>query len=357
MMTRFTTTMLTVLAVLFAALFLYQQQKATALQHKLDALQSLTISAKDTSQTITINTTALQQQVQTLQVAHDAATNRAAVLAQAVQQLETATASNQVVAAAAAAAERTPVAQPAAAKKSDDSAKGFAQSLALLMKDPAMKDTLRAQTKMALEPMYAGLIQDLGLQNEDADALRELLVERQMGAVGLSAQLMDGSLSAQQEKEVMAQIEKEQAQVDGMIKNMLGDENYARYKDYQKTEQERMILSQFRQQLSGSDAALDRATEDKLVNAMGSAREEVRKSGDYFDAQKSRPSEYTSDAVTKYLQQEERIAARTLDQARTFMSPQQFEKYQAFQETQLQMRAAQMKMAQRMFDRSAQEKQ
>jgi len=349
-MTRFTMTMLTVLAVLFAALFLYQQQKATALQRKLDELQSLTVSAKDTTQTITINNTALQQQVQTLQVAHDAATNRAAVLAQAVQQLETTSVSNQVVAAAVAA--RTPAAQPA--KKADDSAKGFAQSLATLMKDPAMKDTLRTQMKMALEPMYAGLIQDLGLQNEDADAFRELLVERQMGAVALSAQLMEGSMSAQQEKDVMAQIEKEQAQVDTMIKSMLGDDNYARYKDYQKTEQERMALSQFRQQLSGTDVTLDRATEDKLVSAMGSAREELRKSGDYFDAQKSRPSQYTSDAVAKYQQQEERVSASTLEKARAFMSPKQFEKFQAFQETQLQMRAAQMKMAQRMFDKSAQ---
>ncbi|MCX7005516.1 MAG: hypothetical protein NTV22_19925 [bacterium] len=350
-MTRFTMTMLTALAALFAVLFLYQQQKATALQRKLDELQSLTISAQDTTKTITVTDTALQHQVQTLQVAHDAATNRAAVLAQAVQQLETATASNQVIAAAAMTAERALATHPA--KKSDDSAKGFAQSLATLLKDPAMKDTLRTQTKMALEPMYAGLIQDLGLQNEDAVAFRELLVERQMGAVGLSAQLMDGSLSVQQEKDVMAQIEKEQAQVDGMIKNMLGDENYARYKDYQKTEHERMVLSQFRQQLSGTDATLDRATEDKLVGAMGSAREELRKSGDYFDAKKSRPGEYTSDAVAKYQQQEERISASTLDKARAFMSPKQFEKFQAFQESQLQMRAAQMKMAQRMFDKSA----
>jgi hypothetical protein len=344
MLTRFTTTLMTILTVLFAVLFLYQQQKATALQRKLDEQQQV---ARIATQAITLTNSLLQLQVQTLQTTRDDATKRVAALTEAVQHLEAAASNAATTAAAAPAAAAT----AAPAKKEENSAKGFAQSLASMMKDPAMKDTLRTQMKMALEPMYGGLLQDLGLKGEDADAFRELLVERQMAAVNLGAQLMDGSLSEEEQKKVMAQIEKDQAQVDDMIKNMLGEENYARYKDYQKAEQERMLISQYRQQLSGSGVTLDRATENKLVAAMSAARDEERKSSSYFDAQKAQPSQFDGAAVTKYMQQEKNIADRTLDVARGFMTPDEFEQFRAFQENQLQMREAQMKMAQRMFEK------
>jgi len=348
MMTRLTITLLTVLTVVFAGLYLYEQQRLKGLAGECATLCTQIDDARARAAALTATTEVLRTHLQTLAVVHDAATNRVETLIDAARQAEAMLASNQ----AERAAETVPATATATATHEDKGGVGkqFRESLAALMEQPDMKDTIRAQTKMALiEPVYGGLFKALNLSSEDTDALRELIADRHLAAVGPAMKMMQGELSPEDEKALQTEIEKEQATIDTMIKELLGEDRFAQYERYADTEQERILLSQFNQQAASSGAALSAAQEQALIDAMVAVRDHERKAGAWVDPQTTRPRDFNNEMVRKVMAQEQRVNAVVLDKARTLMSDEQFEQFQTFQESQLRMREAQMNMAMKMF--------
>jgi hypothetical protein len=356
MMTRLTITLLTVLTVVFAGLYLYEQQRLKGLAGECAALRTHVDAAQLQVAALTATTEVLRTHLQTLSAAHDAAINRAESLKDAVRTTEAMLASNQAERAAETVSATTTVAAPQESKGSIG--KQFRESLAALMEQPDMKDTIRAQTKMALvEPIYGGLFKALNLSQEDADALRELITDRHLAAVAPAMKLMQGELSPEDEKALQAEVEKEQSTIDTMIRELLGEDRFAQYERYADTEQERILLSQFNQQAASSGAALSAAQEQALIDAMAALRDRERKAGTWVDLQTTQPRKFNNVMVRKIMDQEQRINAALLDKARTLMSDEQFERFQTFQESQLRMREAQMNMAMKMFQQSEENEQ
>ena len=58
--------------------------------------------------------------------------------------------------------------------------------LSKMMKDPAMKQMLRQQQTAMVDMMYGPMFKELGLSAEDADKLKELLLDRQMNSLAAS---------------------------------------------------------------------------------------------------------------------------------------------------------------------------
>jgi len=82
---------------------------------------------------------------------------------------------------------------------STGTASNFFAGLAGMMKNPQMKEMIRAQQKMTLDKSYGALFKYLDRPPDQLDALKSLLVERQMAMIdaGLSAMSGSGSDSKQ----------------------------------------------------------------------------------------------------------------------------------------------------------------
>ena len=69
--------------------------------------------------------------------------------------------------------------------------------MAQMMKSPQMKEMMRAQQKVSIDGMYGSLSKYLNLSTNDMDALKELLLQRQMAIDGRGdvhdERLRDGS--------------------------------------------------------------------------------------------------------------------------------------------------------------------
>src|SRR5207244_2913034 len=72
-------------------------------------------------------------------------------------------------------------------------ATNFLSGLAGMMKNPQMKEMIRAQQKMAMEQMYGGFFKNLNRPANEVDALKDLLDARQMALMDAGMSAMSGS--------------------------------------------------------------------------------------------------------------------------------------------------------------------
>lgn len=130
-----------------------------------------------------------------------------------------------------------------------------------MMKDPAMKKMIVAQQKMMVEQMYAGA----PIPAQKADALKKILLDRQIAAMdaalpAMSGGTMDAGKLASLGKNITAQYE-------GKIKALLTASEYKAFKDYESTLMERMEVQMFKAALP-ANLALTPKQEKDLIAAM-----------------------------------------------------------------------------------------
>ncbi len=106
-------------------------------------------------------------------------------------------------------------------------------ALAEMMKNPQMKEMIRAQQKVGLTAMYGGLNKYLNISTNDMDALNQLLLDRQMAMTDAGMSMMGGSgTDAKQAAEDAKTIK---ADYDKKIADLLGPEAYPVFQDYEKS--------------------------------------------------------------------------------------------------------------------------
>ena len=217
--------------------------------------------------------------------------------------------------------------QDAAAEGNDGTR--FMGALAKMMKSPEMQSMVREQMRTVFEPIYAPLIQELN------DVEREQVHEAQDDA---------------QRKAALDAINSGKQNVNTMIHELLGDKAYERYQAYEQTEQERMSLNQFKQELSSGGASLDQTAQERLVQAMNEERLAAEKSKDNVKLEPGMGGkDLNEDMVAALTRQQAAIDSRVYDRAQSFLPKEQLEALKNFQEKQQRMRTAQLKMALTMF--------
>lgn len=244
----------------------------------------------------------------------------------------------------------------AAAKDSKDEpdagffGKGMSGMLAKMMKDPAMKDLMRAQQKVMMSSMYGGLAKELNLAPEQNDKLMALLLDQQMKNVDRAQTLFakDGDTGA---TNLWTAIGDEQKQSEESIKALLGEEQFAQYQDYTKTLGERMQINMFQQQMEGGQSALQ---DEQLKQLMAVIREErdnnpPAMSSDLKPDAANFEKIFSGDLLEKQMQWQKEQNQRVLERAGQILTPEQLKAYGDFQNQQLNMQKLGMKMAREMF--------
>jgi hypothetical protein len=239
-----------------------------------------------------------------------------------------------------------PVPTPnAQAKTSTGTASNMFSGLADMMKNPQMKEMVRAQQKMMVNQQYGSLSKYLNMSADQLDALKNLLAERQMAMVDSSLSMMSGSEANR--KQAAEDTKAIKADYDQKIKDLLGPQDYQTFQDYEKTVNERMQVQMFKGTLP-ADAALTDQQEYDLIIAMSEESNAMPKSS-LMNNQNPDPSQLTEDRIAELSKQMEQLQQAYANRAAAILTPAQLEQFTKWQQQMSAMQAAGLKMAAQMF--------
>ncbi len=236
----------------------------------------------------------------------------------------------------------TPV--PTAAPAGGTTNNPFA-GMAEMMKSPQMKEMMRAQQKMAVDGMYGSLSKYLTLSTNDMDALKELLMQRQMALMDAGLSMMNGSGADQKQAAEDAKALK--AEYDKKISDLLGTQDYPVFQEYEKGAADRMSVQMFKGSLP-ADATLTDQQEESLIAAMAEERKALPTTS-MMNNQSPDPSKFTEESIAEALKQMEQLQQRDAERAAAILTPAQLDQFTKFQQQMNSMAAAGMKMAAQMF--------
>ena len=239
----------------------------------------------------------------------------------------------------------TEAAPPPAAPASASTTSNYFAGLAGMMKNPQMKEMVRAQQKVMLDRMYGSLSNYLNLPTDKLDALKEMLADRQMAMVDSGMAMMGGSESDR--KQAIEETKAIKSDYDKKIQDLLGPQDYPVFQQYEQTANERMSVQMFKNALP-ADAALTDQQEDNLIAAMYQERKALPVSS-LMNNQNPDPSQLTEERVAEATKQMEQLQQRYADRAAAILTPVQLEQFTKFQQQMSSMQAAGLKMAAQMF--------
>jgi len=174
-----------------------------------------------------------------------------------------------------------------------------------MLKNPQMKEMIRAQQKGNMDMTYGSLFSYLTLSDEDLEVFKQLLVDKQMALIDSSTDVMDGSVSPQKLKEMVEGF-------NGKIKAFLGEEDFAVYKEYEETQPERNTVNLFKQSLDAGNQISDEQ-EHKLILAMHEERTNFKFSNDFENQDGFDPKNvFSEEAVSIHMDELARLRERCL---------------------------------------------
>ena len=224
----------------------------------------------------------------------------------------------------------------------------FMSALAGMMKNPYMKETMKAQQKVAVDKMYGDLLKSLtNLTDEQKNQLHEMLVERQQFMAEAGMTMMTGT--AEEKKKALDLMKEAKAGYEQVVRDLFGPETTEAFKQYEDHLPEHGSLAMFKGALPAADA-MSAQQESDLIAALYQERKNMpadsllNKGGQPPD-----PTQFSEEQVTKTLQQMEQLQQRNLARAEAILTPTQLEQYKQYQKQMADMQTMGLKMAAQMF--------
>jgi len=228
----------------------------------------------------------------------------------------------------------------------------FMSGLAKMLNDPNMRDAIRSQIKNAqVNPIYGTLISKLKLSPDKAEAFMDLVADRFLAGAD-SIKMLGGDDKESFEKTI-DDIKNQKNEIDNQIKELLGDEAYSEYEKYSDSEGERMVLSQYNQQLSFSGVpVLSQQQNDNLVNIMREEAEASKKNPNYINMEDANPMDLSEENISDIVFQQIDINKRIKNRTKDVLSPEQQKKFEEYQESYIKQIETGLRLSAQMFGKS-----
>jgi hypothetical protein len=214
-----------------------------------------------------------------------------------------------------------------------------------MLKDPEMRKAMEQQQRMGMEMLYGSLIKQLQLTPEQESKFKDLILAKQMENMEQAGAMFEGS---PEDRTKMAQeLAEKQKSNEESIKEVLGEDKFAQYEDYNQTIGERMMLEQF-----GRSVETTPEQTEQLLAIMREEKKNVQinlgspTQGASQDWQAVLGSD---EATSKIFAQQEEVNARVLERASQVLTPEQMQKFGPVLNNQLMMQKAGLEMARKMF--------
>jgi hypothetical protein len=210
---------------------------------------------------------------------------------------------------------------------------------AAFLRDPEMKEALAAQSKQAVwknvkELFNSGLAQQLQLNDEQTAALRQLLLQKlTLLSEQLYLPMMTGDLDASAMAESGRATRQAFAECNAQIRQLLGDEGFAAYERFEKTQPERENLRRFLPQFAENGESLTADQQNQLLAAMVEERLNFNFQHDLGDMSQWDFEHWydnvTDEKLDAYAEDMNRLNARMSQRARELLSPEQARQFES----------------------------
>jgi hypothetical protein len=236
-------------------------------------------------------------------------------------------------------------APPGSRQPQTESGGGMGKVLANMMKDPEMRKAMEQQQKMGMDMIYSSLFKELQLSPDQEKKFREMLLQQQMDNVAQAGAMFggEGADRTKVAKEIAEKNQKNQEQ----IKELLGDEKYAQFQDYNLTLPERMMLDQL-----GKQTDISPEQNQQLLAIFKEEKKNVQINRGTPAADPTKDWQQllqTGEAAEQMFAQQEEANNRVLERAGQVLTPEQLEKFGPLLKSQIDMQKAGMRMAREMF--------
>lgn len=244
----------------------------------------------------------------------------------------------------------TAQAEPAAievAAAATQAGTNFMGAIAGMMKNPQMKEMIRAQQKVMVSQMYGALPRYLNLSAETKEQLDKLLLDRQMAMAEVGLTMMNGS--EEERKQALEDSKTVKETYDRAIQDLLGDQDDEIFKQYEQSVSEQTTVSMFKNTLTGEDS-LSEQQEYDLVTAMYQARKEMPQDSVFNkENQSADPSQFTEERIAETLKQMEDLQKRYAESATAVLTEPQLARFKQWQEQMAVMQQTGLKVSAQMF--------
>ncbi len=209
---------------------------------------------------------------------------------------------------------------------------GLGDMVSQMMSDPRMQEMIQAQHKTMIEKMYGPFFKELGLKPEEIEAVMNVLLDSQAPDIKKAMTLLNGT---EEEKKRNAQEMSDQhRQAEEKIKQLLGEEKYSKYQEYQKSLPSRMSVDQFKQELVARNLSLTEAQEKQLLQAV---QEESQKGMENLSPSTTPGIPNSPEMVKALMDKRHEACQRIVDRAGSFLSSEQAASLASFYERQVNM--------------------
>jgi len=230
-----------------------------------------------------------------------------------------------------------------------------------MLKDPDMRKMVIDQQKIAMGPIlekqYGDFLKQMNLSPEQSAAFKDLIVKRTLAGTDVGLAMMDDSLDASQRADLAKKARDQTAAVETEIKQLLGDNNYQSFQNYEKTVADRTTLSQFSDQLAGSPTALTPEQQSQMIQTLGDARSNFKWTSGLNDGNAGADGNIagilTEDRMAKFIADSEQFDQQVLVKVQPILTAEQYAAYQKFQKQQRDLQLVGLKMARQMFNSGA----
>lgn len=221
-----------------------------------------------------------------------------------------------------------------------------------MMENPGMNQMMVASQRGVLDVMYADLVNQFDLNDEERDYFMDLLLSRQMKAVEVGMKMMPGGLSAEEKAELEASVKENRKMVRREIKKFLNDpDDFAEWKFYEKTVQDRMMLTKVEQELDAAGAPLTDQSYRQLLQAIYETRSGFEFSSDLAQEENMdmTPERFSDENIANLERDLLALAELIVERAGTILSEDQLLVFQQSQQAGIELQLSQLKMAKQMF--------
>ncbi len=243
--------------------------------------------------------------------------------------------------------EETPLPAEGDTKAEKEETGDFLKEYAKMMTNPEMKEMMKQQTKMTLPMFYKGLYESLNLTPEEKQQMDDLITERKIEEMMIGFKLMaEGSIT---DEGVDAEVAKNTAKTKDKIKNLLGEDRYTTYTEYEENLMNHLAISQLEQKLASTDYPLLGSQKTQLLQILKEENEAMKEDKPESMINNFDSISWDKEQMDKHFARQEKLDEKILLRTSNFLTPQQVEEYRTFLENQRKMARTQLEMGQKML--------
>ena len=228
-----------------------------------------------------------------------------------------------------------------------------------LMQDPEYREAMRVQTRSNFARQYPGVIQELGLDSQQADEFFDLLADQQLQANDRMQSLWDvdgmdpNDQAAMQERQrkVAQQVQENQRKSEAEMAARFGQDKLQAWKEYQSTMGMRYELENMRNTLSANGMPLSEDMSKPMLTALAQANQAEANEYSAAVSRAAAPAArlgfngaIDDSNMERHLEAQRKRNQRMLDAISSYLSFEQRAAIEKQQEAQLKMQEAQYRL-------------